>query len=209
MRRRAAPAARASARSNLKGTVNAFLKTLACLIALFIVVGIVVGFAKFTSTSVCDRCGARLRAWQYQLPLTSITFREGTTVVPTPMSSVLAAKGIITNCSHHFVFCTGSGNGVKCAIGPGRHILPTALSTNMAALIGNLARYSGQTTARTFATILLQTPPASQGTLETIFSRDFPDAGFKSEGHFRSWWIDRQQDLEELEMSSRSEAAPK
>ncbi len=185
------------------------LRALVCLAALFIVVGFVVPFAKFTSTSVCDRCGIRLNAWEFQIPLTSITYRKGESVVPTPMSSMLASKGIITNCSHHFLFCTGSGNGVKCAIGQGRHILPTTLSANIANLIGNLADYSGQTAARTFATNLLQSGSSTKSSLEKIFTRDFPDSGFRDEGRFRSWWADRQQDLANLGMTSGSEAASK
>ena len=185
------------------------LRALVCLVALSIVVGFVVPFAKFTSTSVCDRCGVRLNAWQYQIPLTSIAYRKGESVVPTPMSSRLAAKGIVTNCSHHFLFCTGSGNGVKCAIGQGRHILPTTLSANIATLIENLADYAGQTAARTFATNLLQAPSANQGRLEVFLFRNYPDYGFTNEGRFRSWWADTQQDLANLGMPLGSEAASK
>lgn len=189
--------------------MNALLKATIWLVGLFIVLGFVVPFGNFTSTSVCDRCGVRLNAWRYQIPLTSITYRKGEAVVPTPMSSVLAAKGIITNCSHHFLFCTGSGNGVKCAIGQGRHILPTTLSTNIANLIGNLADYSGQTGAWAFATNLLQSGSSTKRSVEKIFTRDFPDSGFKDEGRFRSWWADKQQDLANLGMTSGSEAASK
>lgn len=115
---------------------------------------------------------------------------------------MLVTKRIITNCPHQFVFIHGSGNGVRCALGNGDSILTTALSTNIATLIGDLAEYSSAREAISVTTNLFGTkfrPDVLQ--LQWAMLRDYPQSGFTNAESFRAWWSDRKIDVAETKTS--------
>lgn len=101
----------------------------------------------FRYGSVCDRCGALQSTTEWRLPFTRLPVFAHSTESETPLSRVLMTNGIVSLHPHHWLFGHGSGNGVKCAIGPGRHVSPTAASEDFATLVLMLHR-SGETALR-------------------------------------------------------------
>lgn len=89
----------------------------------------------FRYLSVCDRCGASRLTADWQLPLTSFTVFSRSTEKESPLSRVLLTNGIVAAHSHHWLFASGGGNGVRCAIGQGSHIRPAAESEEFAATV--------------------------------------------------------------------------
>jgi hypothetical protein len=141
-------------------------------IALWIMLAWVNG--PFRYGSVCDRCGALRSTTEWRLPFTELTVFVHATESDTPLSRVLMTNGIVSLHAHHWLFGHGSGNGVKCAIGPGRHVSPTASSEDFATLVLMLHR-SGEIalrdqvlsgaldpgTSRTVRCLAVDAPPAT------------------------------------------------
>ena len=187
---------------------SAALKIIGWAVAVFVVVGLVLPLGNFRSTSVCDLCGAKLASRRYQVPMTSITLGRHDTITPSVLSSVLATRGIITNCSHRFLFATGSGNGVTCAIGDGRHILPAVESTTVAGLVANLADFTSQAEARLVVTNLLQGKVSTH--VPTILANSgFPASGFTDRDRFFAWWADSKKTFRNVDSTPGSIVAPK
>jgi hypothetical protein len=85
--------------------------------------------------SVCDRCGALRRTTDWKLPLTEFTAFSRSTESDSPLSRVLLTNGIVQPHTHQWLFGHGGGHGVRCAIGPGRHIRSAADSDEFARLV--------------------------------------------------------------------------
>ncbi len=103
--------------------------------ALAIAVTAILIAGPFGYHSVCDQCGLSRQTVNWQLPFTECTFFTRSTESETPLSTLLLTNGIVPVHSHHWLFATGAGNGVRCAIGPGRHIRSTIESKEFATLI--------------------------------------------------------------------------
>ena len=89
----------------------------------------------FDYSSVCDRCGALRHTTDWELPFTEFTVFSQSTESSSPLSRLLLTNSIVLSHPHHWLFINGGGHGVKCAIGPGRHIRPAADSEEFAALL--------------------------------------------------------------------------
>ena len=94
----------------------------------------------FAYYSVCDVCGAMRNTWDWRTPLTELTVFSRSIVNETTLSRVLLTNSIVQPHAHHWLFGQGGGHGVKCAIGPGRHIYPAAESAEFASLVLDLHR---------------------------------------------------------------------
>lgn len=70
------------------------------------------------------------------------TYRLTHEITRTPLTEALAKQRLIPEHEHEWLFGHGGGNGIKCAIGPGRHIRRTAESTNVAAFVGAIVKYT-------------------------------------------------------------------
>ncbi len=101
----------------------------------------------FGSYSVCDRCGALRRTTAWQIPHSSVTLFTRSTDSDSALSRVLLANGIVEPHEHRWRFGHGSGNGILCAIGPGRHIRSAAGSDELADLVLHL-HTDGETALR-------------------------------------------------------------
>jgi hypothetical protein len=110
-------------------TAIGLIVVLASLVTLTVVSG------PFDYSSVCDRCGALRRTSDWELPFTEFTVFTQSTESESLLSRVLLTNSIVPPHSHHWLFIHGGGRGVKCAIGPGRHIRPAADSEEFAALV--------------------------------------------------------------------------
>ena len=92
---------------------------------------------------------------------------------------------------HEWLFCAGGGNGVTCAIGSGRHILPSAESEAVARLIEASQRFG----EIKFHEKLLQTvfdPEVSP--YVRMLGIAVPHDGFSSAAELRAW-IERESIL--------------
>lgn len=98
-------------------------------------------FGRFGFTSVCSQCGAIRDTTDWQFPLTSVTVFSHSSEHASPVSTVLTSSGIVATHQHQWLFCQGGGNGVKCAIGGGRHIKPVVESDDVAAIISASQRF--------------------------------------------------------------------
>lgn len=89
----------------------------------------------FRYSSVCDKCGALRHTTDWRFPLTRVTVFTYSTESDSPLSRALLTNTIVPAHGHHWLFAQGGGNGVRCAIGQGRHIRPAAESEEFAALV--------------------------------------------------------------------------
>jgi hypothetical protein len=100
---------------------------------------------------------------------------------------MLEKHRLIANHEHEWLFGHGGGNGVKCAIGPGRHLRSSFESTNVAAFVEALTKYTDQQTVSKWLT-RLQNPELSHACLRAA---DYPrDDAFGSEQLFKAWLND-------------------
>lgn len=101
----------------------------------------------FRYFSVCDQCGALRQTTEWQIPGSSFTAFTHSTESDSPLSQVLLTNGIVKPHAHRWLFGAGGGNGVSCAIGPGRHIRSVADSEEFAGLV-MLLHTNGETAFR-------------------------------------------------------------
>jgi hypothetical protein len=117
-------------------------------VAVFLVFGyfVVLG-GPFGYFSICDRCGARRDTVVWEFPFSHFRIYSRSQERSTPLSQVLVTNGLVKSHPHNWLFGHGSGNGVKCAIGSGRHISAAAESVEFAALVQTLHQ-NGETAFR-------------------------------------------------------------
>ena len=98
---------------------------IACIAVIF-VVGSFIYFAdehfSFNYFSVCSQCATIQNTKDLQLPLIGVTYSTSHTIKTTPLSELLAKNKLIKEHQHQWIFASGSGNGVVCAIGSGRYL---------------------------------------------------------------------------------------
>jgi hypothetical protein len=113
-------------------------------------VTVLAGFALLTFqagpyrySSICRTCGAISRTTQWQIPRAvalgaEISIFSRSSVSQTPVSLSLSTNGIIGHHTHQWVFATGSGNGVRCALGSAHNVRSTVESAEVGQLIAVL-----------------------------------------------------------------------
>lgn len=103
----------------------------------------------FSYYSVCPVCAqTRLSTDWERIWSDHFTYRTTHRIKPTPVSLVLEKCRLIPQHEHQWLFGHGGGNGVKCAIGPGRHVRPTFESTNVAAFVEALVQHGDRQTQK-------------------------------------------------------------
>jgi len=95
----------------------------------------------FTYSEVCNKCGAKRVTRDFLIPLSKISVFKIHTAGSTPVGAALAKMAAIPPHEHQWLFCYGCGNGVKCAIGPGRNIEFALMSENLAYLLSACELY--------------------------------------------------------------------
>jgi len=96
----------------------------------------------FRFRSVCEKCGAIRQTIDWQFPFTRWTVFERSRVYETPVSRTLATNGIVKVHDHQWIFASGGGNGVTCALGRASQVQFTVESTSVALLIETLHKSS-------------------------------------------------------------------
>jgi len=141
-------------------------------------------FGQFGYTSVCTKCGAQLHATDYHLPILDIIIFSRSRVEATPLSTALASINPTKECQHQWLFAAGGGNGVKCAIGSGRHLWTTIRSTNITALLVWNQKYGDSQFQHRLVHVAWD--PETHG-IADMMSFMIPDAGFTSAAEYKAW----------------------
>ncbi len=136
----------------------------------------------FCSSYVCFRCGAARQKTSWQVPRTSLTLFAHSTERQTPVSRSLTTNGIVSPHPHQWVFATGGGNGVRCALGVGREVRATVESASLAQLIESLQRYGEQWYRDKVLTNLFDT-----ATTRALAFLQFPTSGVSDAAELRGW----------------------
>jgi len=163
--------------------------------AILAVVGLAAStlFGRFGFSSVCSRCGAIQDTTEWQIPLTSVTVFKLSSEHASPVSTVLVSSGIVAAHQHKWLFCQGAGNGVRCAIGEGRHIRPAVESDGVAAVIAASQRF-GELEFRDRLLRALFDPKTS----EVVWGLNIPTNGFAEASAFRAWLSQETKSFDEI-----------
>lgn len=173
-------------------------------LALLLLLGLAsVVFGRFGYTSVCTRCGAEEHATDWHLFGSQIILFNSSKVAATPFSDMLTTNGAISPHQHQWMFAAGGGNGVKCAIGDGRHLWSTIRSTNIATLLVWNHKYADAP----FQERLLRLALAPDTAREVEFmTYNLPTNGFNSAQEYKTW-LDEELPRLEKELAIRQQAA--
>jgi hypothetical protein len=154
------------------------------------------GPCRFNSGRICTDCGRLQHTSERQLPLTSITYWSSTWIEETPLSK-MADAGLIGPHAHHWLYANGGGNGVVCAIGDGRHIVPAIHQPAVASFLRCVAAYLGPEQARRWLSVALN-PERSMNLHSAIMGLGFPADGFSDSARFKAWWEANRATFDEI-----------
>lgn len=141
-------------------------------------------FGEFGFSSVCTRCGAIRDTTEWQIPLTRIPMFRTSSERQTPVSTELLRSSVVAKHDHQWLFSSGAGNGVTCAIGEGRHIRPVVQSDGVASILDASQRF-GEVQFRDRLVRLMFDPKTSEAVRGLGLSA--PTNGFTDSTEFRSW----------------------
>src|SRR5689334_4320234 len=97
---------------------------------------VVVAFgASSRNTSICAICGEMRHGVAWQIPFTEVSYWRSASTTETALSRVVSKHGLCPHASHDWLFASGGGNGVMCAIGGGRHLLTAVSSAEVAVFV--------------------------------------------------------------------------
>jgi len=103
--------------------------------------------------------------------------------------------GLVASHQHQWLFCQGSGNGILCAIGKGRHVLPAVKSQEVAALIEAGQKF-GELAFRGQVVAALLDPNTAPLVYDLGFS--VPQSGFSNKAEFEKWLGENKPLFEEM-----------
>jgi hypothetical protein len=152
-------------------------------------------FGRFGFASVCSQCGATRETTDWQIPLTSVAVFSHSSEHATSVSTVLTSSGIVASHQHQWLFCQGSGNGVGCAIGEGRHIRPSMESDGVAAVIAASQRF-GDLQFRDRVLHALFDPKTSEAVRG--LGMNVPTNGFSDASVFHAWLTQETPSFDEM-----------
>ncbi len=89
----------------------------------------------FGYESVCMKCGQIKSIREWSLPFSDFIVYRSSSERMSKVTNVLHKTKLIKEHLHDWAFSTGSGNGVFCAIGPGRHIIRNIESEHVSKLL--------------------------------------------------------------------------
>lgn len=122
----------------------------------FLVCGLIFFFwwpFTFYWVEVCGECGAMRQSSARQLPMVPISFWTWHHESGTPLSQqVTPVVGVHT---HRWSFVHGSGNGVFCAIGEGRHAASLTRNADVLTFLQETERYRSQKEYRGWLNLVL------------------------------------------------------
>ncbi|KAF0180066.1 MAG: hypothetical protein FD161_1079 [Limisphaerales bacterium] len=166
--------------------------------AMLLVIGIALSFialhaGEFSYYSICQSCGKwrttrviGVHAWNWSL-LTRHEERD------TPLSLLLWKDGIGKPHEHVWLFGQGGGNGVKCAIGHGRHLAGNVNDPTLVQFLAD-ARKFGQGQVASNVLAVAMNPKTSYDARHLVSG--YPETGFATRGYFLDWMRENESYLE-------------
>lgn len=146
----------------------------------------------FAYSSVCTRCGAIQTNSEWKIPSLRKTLELHSSESQTPVSTALSRMGAISDHEHQWLFCSGGGGDILCAIGAGRHI--AVRSEEVASLLESIHQF-GDKQFRDLIISLLFDPKTSG--LVRSFSLSIPAGGFANMNEYRVWLEEHTVDFDE------------
>lgn len=166
--------------------------------AMLLVMGVPLVFialhaGEFSYYSICQSCGKwrttrviGVHAWNWSL-LTRHEERD------TPLSLFLWEDGIGKPHEHIWLFGHGGGNGVKCAIGPGRHLAGNVNSALLVRFLGDAWRF-GQSAVASNVLMVAMNPKTAFDVRH--LTSGYPETGFVTRSYFLDWMHENESYLE-------------
>ena len=170
--------------------------------------GLLVASAFFSGAfryySVCRVCGETKTTSEFQvwgLKVWQTDEKKGSR-----LSAMTTSKGIVGPHHHDWLFGQGAGNGVKCAIGSGRHIVQSVDSHQLASFVFDAWRF-GQPGVATNLLVIALNPKLAHDARSLVPS--YPEAGFSTRDEFLAWRNENESNWEwRTEILSKEERAP-
>jgi hypothetical protein len=151
----------------------------------------------FCSTEIFTTCGEMHDITEYQIPLTNFTYFTTRRTSPTPFSIAVARAGLVSpNHTHQWLYASGGGNGVICAIGDGRHLYNAVISPEVATFLQATATYRGRAAAQSWTKALLD-PKRSDDATSGIRSSGMPTSGFPDKAAYDNWLLTQSVPLDD------------
>lgn len=107
----------------------------------------------FDWIEVCGDCGVMRQSSARQLPMVPISFWTRHYESSTPLSQQVSP--VVGTHTHRWSFVHGSGNGVLCAIGEGRHVASMTRNVDVLTFLQETQRYRSQNEFRGWLNIVL------------------------------------------------------
>lgn len=141
----------------------------------------------FRYSSVCDRCGELRHTTEWMLPFSDLTLGSHSAQSNSVLARTLSTNGIVQPHTHHWLFASGGGHGVRCAIGPGRHIMGVVNSEEFASVVIRIHTHGltgisdrilrgalDPNTSRAFAVLALGVPrePTTVAAIQSWFTEE-------------------------------------
>ena len=173
-----------------KNMSQRFKISIALMVALIVVIAICVTFFAFVWSSICGDCGLQRDSVRY---LGCLTFHD---VKATPLSLYANAELVDPNHPHQWLFGQGSGGGVTCAIGPGRHIRRFTNEESLIRFLKHIKTYQGIDEAQMWLGRFLN---PDQNFDVSIMLNDMPEDGTA----FGDWYAEQVKKYEILKKTQK------
>jgi hypothetical protein len=159
---------------------------LALSIALTCLPVLAIFWGQFRYSSICPICGREQSSVEWQIPFTEIAYWHSHTISDTPLTATLVRAGAAGPHAHDWHFCHGGGNGVMCAIGDGRYLLPRVADPSLLESVQTTLQFETPRRQAELLTVLCDCRRANL--IWTAASvADFPPGQFSDLQAFARW----------------------
>lgn len=141
-----------------------------------------IGPCRFSSYSICRKCGATQLTINRQLPFVRTTYWTTNTIARSPVVD-LALVGAHT---HDWVFAQGGGNGIACALGHGTVIRQRLSTDSVQSFLEDVVHFDNRASASEWLRRILD---VDEGRLvvDMLYYSGYPDSGFDNSGEYFKW----------------------
>lgn len=134
--------------------------------------------------SVCSQCGIEKNTHEKQIPYTHITYAYFQHIEDTPLSKLITKHQLADQHEHQWLFGSGRGNSILCAIGNGRNSYRNACDPMVLSFMDHLAKLN-KNKAKKWIKIILHPKIADE--MHLILT-DFPVEKEITDEEFCNWW---------------------
>lgn len=138
----------------------------------------------FGYSSVCKHCGRWRHTQEWQVPILGIPLVWYSSESQSPISRVLAERGLVPPHSHEWLFCHGGGNGICCALGRGHNLASTINSEKVARLIEDVDELGGPAERKRLIELIFDEEHSREA---TRIAGLLPERRFADQDEFRDW----------------------